>query len=114
MAIEWYVAKAREMYAAGMTTYGIAKILHVGVDKINYAVDPDKYRAQARERNQRRQETLKKERPTHYFDGVRTHVPRQIKQILNPAVRDEAVRLFAIGKIDRAELSRRLHNGATP
>jgi hypothetical protein len=111
--MEAWRARAATMHAAGMSVYSIAKELHLSVSKIGLAVEPDKYRPAAAERNRKRQEQLKSERPKHYFGGVEIREPRQPKQILDPAVRDEAVRLFAAGKINRAELSRRLRNGAT-
>jgi hypothetical protein len=112
--MEWYVEKARAMFAQGMKPYAIARDMHVSIYKIEMAVDPAKYRKQALERNKRRQAELASERPRHYSGLHETHVPRQIKQILDPKVRDEAVRAFAAGKIDRAELSRRLHQGSAP
>ena len=111
--MEVWKERARAMHEKGMTVYGIAKELHLSIEKIGYVVEPEKYRELARKRNQKRLDGLRSERPKHYSGGVEVRAPRQPKQILDPKVRDEAVRLYAAGKIDRLELSRRLRNGET-
>lgn len=110
------VAEALELWRSGLSLRAIAKRYGVTASGVYYAIVPGGRIPKTHHRKKGAfhvaclPERHRAERKAiHQGNFVEEHNPRVIEQVLSPpAERMEAARLFAAGKIDRAELMRRI------